>query len=104
MEVDGTPDVLVGKLYGIDGTVNVESRVSVSIDEDIYYVMIHDPSDEELYKLKLDITTGMANLDILPSSVKLDEGVEPEESRSLPQIPLERQTAMPSAGFRMKVQ
>ena len=38
MEVDGTPDVLVGKLYGIDGTVNVESRVSVSIDEDIYYV------------------------------------------------------------------
>ena len=66
--------------------------------------MIHDPSDEELYKLKLDITTGMTKLDVLPSSVKLDEGAEPEETRSLPQIPLERQSAMPSAGFRMKVQ
>ena len=38
IEVGGTPDVLVGKLYGIDGAVNVDSRVSVSIDEDIYYV------------------------------------------------------------------
>ena len=38
-EVDGSSEVLVGKLYSIDGEENTDSRVSVSIDEgDLYYV------------------------------------------------------------------
>ena len=67
-------------------------------------VMIHDPSDEELYKLKVDISTGKAELEVLPNTVQLDHAMRPEETRALPQIPIERQSAMPAAGFRMKVQ
>ena len=38
-EVDGSSEVLVGKLYSTDGEENTDSRVSVSIDEgDFYYV------------------------------------------------------------------
>jgi len=104
-EVDGSSEVLVGKLYSTDGEENADSRVSVSIDEgDMYYVMIHDPSDEELYKLKVNIATGEAEMSILPPSVKLDDAIMPEETRALPRVPLERQSAMPAAGFRMKVQ
>ena len=66
--------------------------------------MIHDPSDEELYKLKVDITTGKAEMDILPPSVKLDDAIMPEETRALPKVLLEKQSPMPAAGFRMKVQ
>ena len=66
--------------------------------------MIHDPSDEELYKLKVDIATGESELEVLPSTVPLDEPMRPEETRSLPKIPLDRQSAMPTSGFRMKVQ
>ena len=66
--------------------------------------MIHDPSDEELYKLKVNIATGEAEMSILPPSVKLDDAIMPEETRALPKVPLERQSAMPAAGFRMKVQ
>ena len=66
--------------------------------------MIHDPSDDELYKLRVDNTTGKAEMDILPPSVKLDDAIMPEETRALPKVPLERQSPMPAAGFRMKVQ
>ena len=66
--------------------------------------MIHDPSDEELYKLKVDISTGKAELEVLPNTVQLDHAMRPEETRAHPQIPIERQSAMPAAGFRMKVQ
>ena len=66
--------------------------------------MIHDPSDEELYKLKVNIATGEAEMSILPPSVKLDDAIMPEETRALPTVPLERQSPMPAAGFRMKVQ
>jgi len=103
-KADGSSDVLVGKLYGTDGACNADSRVSLSINGDIYYVMIHDPSDEELYKLKVDISTGKAELEVLPNTVQLDHAMRPEETRALPQIPIERQSAMPAAGFRMKVQ
>ena len=34
----GYPDVLVGQLYDTSGTVKDESRVSVSIVGDVYYV------------------------------------------------------------------
>ena len=66
--------------------------------------MIHDPSDEELYKLKVDIATGKSELEVLPSTVQLDEPMSPEDSRALPKIPIDRQAAMPTSGFRMKVQ
>ena len=67
-------------------------------------VIIHDPSDEELYKLKVDITTGVAVMDMLPTNVQFDESIIPEEVRDLPMVPLERQEAMPPQGFRLKVQ
>ena len=39
-----------------------------------FQVMIHDPSDEELYKLKVDISTGVAtNADDLPPNAVIDE-------------------------------
>ena len=37
-EVDGSSDILVGQLYGTDGTCNEDSRVSVSIDGAFYFV------------------------------------------------------------------
>ena len=37
-KADSSSDVLVGKLYGTDGACNVDSRVSLSINGDIYYV------------------------------------------------------------------
>ena len=39
-EVNGLASVLAGKLYGINGEENVDSRVSVSIDDDFYYVSV----------------------------------------------------------------
>ena len=70
--------------------------------------MIHDPSDEELYKLKVDISTGVAtntdDTDDLPSSTVIDDPLVPEETRNLPIVPKDRQSALPKSGFRMKVQ
>ena len=37
-EVNGLASVLAGKLYGINGEENVDSRVSVSIDDEFYSV------------------------------------------------------------------
>ena len=67
--------------------------------------MIHDPSDEELYKLKVDLQTGETQTWVLPSdgSVKLDHVMTPPSERSsTPKAAVER--AMPSQGFRMTVQ
>ena len=36
--LDGSSDILVGQLYGKDGTCNEDSRVSVSIDGAFYFV------------------------------------------------------------------
>ena len=65
--------------------------------------MIHDPSDEELYKLKVDISTGVATNADDPSIV-IDDPIVPEETRNLPIVPKDRQSALPKSGFRMKVQ
>ena len=65
--------------------------------------MIHDPSDEELYKLKVDISTGVAKRNNLSPNVELDDEIIPEETRALPSVPAERQSALPASGFRMKV-
>ena len=37
-EFDGSSDILVGQLYGTDGTCNEDSRLSVSIDGPFYFV------------------------------------------------------------------
>ena len=34
LKEQGSPDVLVGKLYGLDGTENEDSRVSASFESD----------------------------------------------------------------------
>ena len=65
--------------------------------------MIHDPSDEELYKLKIDMSTGVATNADDPSIV-IDDPIVPEETRNLPIVPKDRQSALPKSGFRMKVQ
>jgi len=106
LKEQGSPDVLVGKLYGLDGTENEDSRVSASFESDSdFFVMIHDPSDEELYKLKVDLQTGETQTWVLPAdgSVKLDHVMTPPGERSSkPKAAVER--AMPSQGFRMTVQ
>ena len=67
--------------------------------------MIHDPSDEELYKLKVDISAGVAtNADDLPPNAVIDEPLVPEETRNFRIVPKDRQSALPKSGFRMKIQ
>ena len=67
--------------------------------------MIHDPSDEELYKLKVDLKTGETQSWVLPNdgSVKLDHVLTPPDDRSYMPAAT-RQVPMPSQGFRMTVQ
>ena len=45
--------------------------------------MIHDPSVEELYKLKVDISTGVAERNNLSPNVELDNEIIPEETRAV---------------------
>ena len=54
--------------------------------------------------MKVDITTGVAEMDMLPADVQFDESIIPDEVRDLPMVPLERQQAMPKQGFMLKVQ
>jgi len=104
----GSPEVLVGKLFGLDGTENIDSRVSASFESDTdFFVVIHDPSDEELYKLKVDLETGESKLWVLPNdgTIKIDGAIRPNVSEeTLRTVPLDRQVPMPSQGFRMKIQ
>merc|ERR1712029_129074 len=106
MEV-GSPNVLVGKLYSANGTKIRDSRVSASFESDSdFFVMIHDPSDEELYELKVDLQTGETeNWVQNDGSIELDVVVmPPDENTTTREVPLERQVSMPTQGFRLKVQ
>merc|ERR1711990_56373 len=106
MNTVGSKNVLVGKLYGLDGTENEDSRVSASFEsEKDFFVAIHDPSDEELYKLKVDLKTGDSQLWVLPKDIELDHPERPPGERLLRSaVPTDRQVAMPSSGFKMTVQ
>merc|ERR1712029_693382 len=88
----GSPEVLVGKLFGLDGTENIDSRVSASFESDTdFFVVIHDPSDEELYKLKVDLETGESKLWVLPNdgTIKIDGAIRPNVSEeTLRTVPL----------------
>ena len=73
--------------------------------------MIHDPADEELYKLKVDLLTGDTETWVLPSdgTVLLDHPLKPHNTSldggsAQADVPLERQSQMPRQGFRMTVQ
>ena len=71
-------------------------------------VVIHDPADDELYKLKVDIAKGKTEkLDVyMKGSDRFDIAKRPpgEDRSNLPEVPLERQVQMPVSGFRMTVQ
>ena len=54
--------------------------------------------------MKVDITTGVAEMEMFPKNVQFDESIIPDEVRDLPMVPLERQEAMPKQGFMLKVQ
>ena len=66
--------------------------------------MIHDPSDEELYQLQVDMSTGQTESVLPPENQDYNDLRTPEETLKLPVIPIERQKAVPKSGFRMKVQ
>lgn len=103
----GSPEVLVGKLFGLDGTENIDSRVSASFESDTdFFVVIHDPSDDELYKLKVELGTGKSKLWTLPNdgTIKVDHPQRPPDSEAVRTVPIDRQVQMPPQGFRMKVQ
>jgi len=104
----GSPNVLVGKLYGTDGKVNQYSRVSASFEtKSDLYVVIHDPSDDELYKLKVDLVKGSTEQYLVShkGGAGFDLALDPpHQDRFLEDVPQERQSQMPAAGFRMTVQ
>ena len=66
--------------------------------------MIHDPSDEELYQLQVDMSTGKTESVLPPTNQEYNDLRTPEETLKLPVVPIERQQAMPKSGFRMRVQ
>ena len=70
-------------------------------------IVIRDPSDKEMYELEVNIATGEAQFVTSPPEYNydIDDSIVPQETRELlPTILHERQVAMPTEGFRMKIQ
>ena len=50
--------------------------------------MIHDPSDEELYQLQVDMSTGQTESVLPPENQDYNDLRTPEETLKLPVIPI----------------
>jgi len=106
-KVEGSRKVFEGQLFDHDWIVNADSRVSFTVhNPKKAFVMIHDPSDEELYKLKVNLKTGKTEIHIIPKNIKFQEPLGPHElpgDESVRQVPVNR-AVLPSQGFKMTMQ
>ena len=69
-------------------------------------IVIRDPSDKEMYELEVNIATGEAQFVTSPPEYKydIDDAILPQETRELLLHERQQQIAMPTEGFKMKIQ